>query len=72
MIPEQTPQPLTSLKETLSSPNLLAERQVPRRIIAPAPMTVTEAMESLLEKQNEIKAALDVLIADATTLRAQL
>lgn len=35
-------------------------------------MTVTEAMESLLEKQNEIKAALDVLIADATTLRAQL
>lgn len=70
MIPDPQ-QPLTSLKETLSSPNLIGEPR-PRRTLAPVPMTVTEAMENLLEKQNEIKAALDVLIADATTLRAQM
>jgi hypothetical protein len=37
-----------------------------------APSTVTEAIEDLLARQNEIKAALDVLISDATTLRLQL
>lgn len=37
-----------------------------------APATVTEALQDLLAKQEEIKRALDVLISDATTLRAQL
>ena len=37
-----------------------------------APFTVTEAFTDLLQQQEAIKRALDVLIADATTLRAQL
>lgn len=37
-----------------------------------APATVTEALQDLLSRQEEIKRALDVLIADATTLRLQL
>jgi hypothetical protein len=36
------------------------------------PSTVTEALEDILTRQNEIKRALDVLIADATTLRLQM
>ena len=37
-----------------------------------APLTVTEAFINLHNQQNQIKAALDRLIDDATTLRAQL
>lgn len=37
-----------------------------------APTTVTEALEDLMQRQSELKAALDVLISDATTLRAQM
>lgn len=40
--------------------------------LTPAPFTITEGLEAILEKQGEIKAALDLLIADATTLRAQM
>jgi hypothetical protein len=36
------------------------------------PLTVTEALQGLLDRQEDIKRALDVLIADATTLRAQM
>lgn len=36
------------------------------------PSTVTEALEDILSRQNEIKKALDVVIADATTLRLQM
>jgi hypothetical protein len=37
-----------------------------------APITVTEAFADLLQQQEQIKDALDRLISDATTLRAQL
>jgi hypothetical protein len=36
------------------------------------PLTVTEALQGLVDRQEDIKRALDVLIADATTLRAQM
>lgn len=62
---------LTTIKDQLTAPNLVGGIS-PKMKVAPAPFTVTEAMEALLEKQGEIKAALDVLIADATTLRSQM
>jgi hypothetical protein len=40
--------------------------------MAPAPVTVTEAIEEIQSKEAALKAALDVLITDLTTLRAQL
>lgn len=38
----------------------------------PTPMTVTEALQDILSRQEVIKRDLDALISDATTLRAQL
>jgi hypothetical protein len=34
--------------------------------------TITEALQDLLERQEQLKRDLDVLISDATTLRLQM
>jgi len=79
-VPGYRPDPIKSEMEpvlntrmagsSLGQTNPLSGKQITAKPLAPS--TVTEALEDLLSRQNEIKAALDVLISDATTLRLQL
>lgn len=67
---------LSSVKDALNAPPAQPSTFSPPPTFgkprAPVPITVTEALADITRQQQALKAALDKLIEDATTLRAQL
>jgi hypothetical protein len=67
---------LSSVKDALNAPPSPPSTFSPPpgfpKLRAPGPITVTEALADITRQQESLKAALDRLIDDATTLRAQL
>ena len=73
--PNEPAMSLVGMREKIGGPSLtqsapLASKPYTAKPLAPA--TMTEALQELVRRQNEIKAALDVLISDATTLRLHM
>jgi hypothetical protein len=79
-MPTETPTTIRDPIDALATPNFTAIpeprppllRPLAQTQKSPGTMTVTEALNNIHNQQERIKAALDQMISDAVTLRAQL